>query len=220
MTLTSRKKKCILGFGQDNESSYCTPVCPGYSFSSGCIYLQAVKFIFEEDRIKGSIIEEGKSVEDLIIENYKKLKNYCMSLTKSFHLGEDICHEVLLRALENKDKINPEKPVLAWLLKTAKNLFIDYYRKEKLSRITDLPDEFSSSSDDIASKIESLEILSLFAFASLTEQQRKAIHLVYIEGLDLNEAAKEMKLSYKGFYSLLKRAEKKLKEEIESFYHL
>lgn len=124
---------------------------------------------------------------------------------------------MLQRALKNKDKFSPEQPLLPWLLKTAKNLFIDYYRREKLNRVSELPPH-SISEEDVAAKIENMEILSLFAVAALTDRQRRALELVYIEGMSIEEAAREMSLSYKGFYSLLKRAEKKMKEEIKDFY--
>lgn len=217
MSLLFKKKRCILGSGSSPESVYCTPVCPAYSYHGGCLYLQAIKFIFNEEKIKGSVLETGKSIEDLIVENYDKLKTYCERLARNLHLGEDICHEVLQRALKNKDKFSPEQPLLPWLLKTAKNLFIDYYRREKLNRVSELPPH-SISEEDVAAKIENMEILSLFAVAALTDRQRRALELVYIEGMSIEEAAREMSLSYKGFYSLLKRAEKKMKEEIKDFY--
>jgi|GEM_PF-2926538 len=219
MSLLSRKKKCVLGSGTSSfKLAYCTPLCPAYSYNGGCLYLQAVKFIFGEEKIRSSILDAGKTVEDLIIESYEKLKSYCKRLAKNFHVGEDICHEVLRRALENKDRFLSGQPVMPWLLRTAKNLIIDHYRREKSIKVDELPPYGISEDEDVAARIENMEILSLFAITALTDKQRKALKLVYIEGLSISEAAREMGLSYKGLYSLLKRAEKKMKEEIKDFY--
>lgn len=207
----------MLDTGRKGEISFCSPACPAYRRSGGCLYLQGLKFVFSNDRLKGTQVGEGKSIEELIMENYEKLKSYCQRLARDFHLGEDICQEVLRKALENKDSFKPDQPILPWLLKAAKNLFIDIYRKEKQKRIDEFGEADAAVYDQSFEKSESLEIISVFAFSSLTDKQRKAIELVYYDGMDIEEAAKAMGLSYKGFYSLLKRAESKLRDEVRKF---
>lgn len=213
-----KRKKCILTIGSKSNISECNPGCYAYRPGSGCAYIRTFKFFFDSVKISGSQLAEQKDIEEIIIENYQKLKSYCVQLTRNFHLSEDICQEVLKRALENKDKFKPEQPILPWLLRTARNLIIDIYRKEK-SQPTELIDEFKDFSHNLSGDIENIpfDALSLLALGSLTEHQRRAIELVYIKELGIEEAAKKMGLSYKGFYSLLNRALKKLKEDLKDF---
>lgn len=211
------KRRCLLDAGKKTEVSFCSPFCPAYRSKGNCLYLQALKFILDESKLKGTQIGESKSFEELIIENYEKLRSYCRKLAKDFYLGEDICQEVLKKAIENKDNFKPDQPILPWLLKTAKNIFIDYYRKERSSKVELVDATEFVAVEQSFEKFNNLEVVSMFALAALTEQQRKALELVYIEGKEYSEASREMGLSYKGFYSLLKRAEKKLREEIKDF---
>jgi RNA polymerase sigma-70 factor (ECF subfamily) len=213
-----KTKKCILTIGGKSGASDCNTGCYAYRPGSGCVYLKTFKFFFDSSKISGSQLAEQKDIEEIIIESYHKLKSYCMQLTQNFHLSEDICQEVLKRALENKDKFKPDQPVLPWLLKTARNLIIDLYRKEK-TQTTELIGEFRDFPHSLSGDVEQfpLDALGLLALGSLTEHQRKAIELIYVEDLEIDEAARRMGLSYKGFYSLLNRALKKLREELKDF---
>lgn len=216
--MPKRKKKCFIDAGKGHDISFCSPVCPAYRHNGVCLYLNALRFIFTDKRLQGTQIGEGKNVEDLILENYEFLKNYCYKLSKNLHVGEDLCQEVLRKAIENKDKFKPDQPILPWLLRTAKNLFIDYYRKQKSMVVEDIELINIGTEDTSFLKMENMELASIFALASLTEQQREALELVYVEGFSLAEAAEKMGLSYKGFYSLLRRAQKKLRDELKEFF--
>lgn len=211
----NKNKKCLLTIGNKNSQSECSVSCYAYKPGSGCAYLKSIKLFFESRNAETSQLSEQKDIEDIIIENYQRLKSYCYQLTQNLHISDDVCQEVLRKALENKDNFAPDQPILPWLLRTAKNLVIDMYRKEKYQN-TQLIDDFTAYSfEEKAADELPLDIVSLFAMASLTENQRKAIELVYVEDLGIEEAARVMGLSYKGFYSLLKRALQKLSKEMK-----
>lgn len=209
-----RKAKCILEMGSDRKFAFCTPECPAYRHKDNCLYLKSLAFINKGESLEGTQIGEKKSIDDIIVENYDLIKKYCEKLAKNHHVAEDICQEVLKRILENRNRIKPDQPILPWILKAARNAFIDYYRREKMRTVESLEASEKGVIDRSFEKLEKLELASLLAVGALTGQQRKALELVYVEGMNYAEAARKMGLTYKGFYSLLKRAQEKLKKEV------
>ncbi len=69
-------------------------------------------------------------IELLYKAQYQRLLRFCTSLTKSPAQAEDIVQEAFLRALAHADTLceMSEAKCLAWLYRTAKNLFIDQVR--------------------------------------------------------------------------------------------
>lgn len=209
-----RKAKCILEMGSGVKFAFCTPECPAYRHKDNCLYLDSLAFINKNESLQGTQIGEKKSIDDIIVENYHFIKKYCEKLAKNQHVAEDICQEVLKKVFENKHRIKPDQPIIPWLLKAARNALIDYYRKEKLRTVESIDASEQGALDRSFERCETMELASLLALGTLTSQQRKALELVYVEGMSYLEAAEAMGLSYKGFYSLLKRAQEKLKKEV------
>ncbi len=72
-------------------------------------------------------------IERLYRQHYQPLLRYCLSLTRCTSLAEDIVQDAFLRALKNADLLNTlsEPKCLAWLYKTARNIFLDQVRRVK-----------------------------------------------------------------------------------------
>lgn len=209
------RKKCIFHLSLD-EDIFCDSKCIAFRGRKGCLYLASLRLVVSDRNLSGSLVDRQSSLEDLIVENFNHLKSYCNKLVRRYELGEEVCQEVLRRALENKEKIKPDQPVLPWLLRIAKNIIIDRYRKEKVEKL-DLIENIELEGNLESWNSESLdyEIVSLLSISSLTERQRKAVELVYIDNCSIEEGAEIMGLSYKGFYSLLRRALETMKKEMK-----
>lgn len=74
----------------------------------------------EDDRRLDDYFEIFK---DLIIR-------YAKSYVGDYYIAEDICQETFIRFGEHQDEIR-ESSAKFWLMKTAKNIALDYLRKSK-----------------------------------------------------------------------------------------
>ncbi len=113
--------------------------------------------------------------------------------------AEDLTSQVFLRAWEKLGKYELRGlPFGAWLFRIARNLIVDHYRAQRTQRGT-LPLETHyvleiesayNVTEEIEAKIEVERLLALLD--QLTEEQRQALTLKFIEGLSTEEIAQVM----------------------------
>lgn len=69
---------------------------------------------------------------DNLYKEYSNLVyNYLNSLCNDSSLAEDLTQETFYRAIKNINKFNYECKISTWLCQIAKNLWLDYLRKEQ-----------------------------------------------------------------------------------------
>jgi RNA polymerase sigma-70 factor, ECF subfamily len=105
--------------------------------------------------------------------------------------AEDVVQETALRAWRNAEKLDPAgESFRPWLLKVARRLVIDGYRR-RTSRPTeiggDTPDRLSQI-DESDRKLSSLVVSE--AMATLTTAHREVLLEVYYRGNTIDEAAR------------------------------
>jgi RNA polymerase sigma-70 factor, ECF subfamily len=124
-------------------------------------------------------------------------------------LTEDIVQEAYLRALDHwKSRKAPDSP-LAWLKRVARNILIDYLRRQKWDSGSGLDTKAEAAAGTSDGTIRSLEIFS--AITSLGRRKARIIEAFYYEGLSAREIAREMGTSERAVEGLLRRARRSLK---------
>lgn len=76
-------------------------------------------------------------IEEIYYEHYRYLRNFLMGLTKSDEIADDIIQELFAKILVTPTKILEVNYMKSWLVKSAKNTLIDYYRKKKPDLLND-----------------------------------------------------------------------------------
>lgn len=132
-------------------------------------------------------------------------------------VAEEIAQDALVRLWRKGKAV--ENPT-AYLYKVAENLAKDYWTEEKPGRhvsLDELPWEPAAPAppnpdqpDDARARTAARRVKRLLK--GLPKQQRKAMQLVYIEGLSHREAAKKMGISEKTERSHVGRAKATLRE--------
>jgi RNA polymerase sigma-70 factor (ECF subfamily) len=95
-----------------------------------------------------------------IEQQYDKLLRYCYMKLRDRALAEDLTQETFIKFFESKDYHSIGKE-MAYLYTIARNLCIDYFRKQKEELIEDLPakiQEMPDSSDKVESIVDQLSI--------------------------------------------------------------
>ena len=89
-------------------------------------------------------------IDELYGALYKELIKWCVSMTGSRTLAEDLVQEAFLRALINAELLEmlDQSRRRAWMYRTVKNLYIDKKRRESFETVMDqLPEEGCSEAD-------------------------------------------------------------------------
>lgn len=150
-------------------------------------------------------------------EHYEKIYTFCYFRVKNKQVAEDLTQETFLKYFEN-DYIEKGKK-LAFLYTIARNLCIDYYRKNKYTQntqdIDDLKDILVSKSVDIETV---LTVKS--AVGTLTIEEQEIVLLRFTNELAIGQIANYLKISRFSLYRKIKTIMKKLNQELnkEDFY--
>jgi RNA polymerase sigma-70 factor (ECF subfamily) len=142
---------------------------------------------------------------------------YRLCLRYGAEEAQDLAQETFMRAFVHRERFDPARPVLPWLLTIARRLCIDRIRKHKPllaedDRPLDPPDEHPDAEASLATR-EQLGQLKQ-AHSKLADGQREAIALYHWEGLSYDEIAKIMNVPIGTVMTWLHRGRAQLKKAL------
>ena len=153
--------------------------------------------------------------EKIYRSNYNDVYLYVFSFCKDHSLTEDIVSDTFFKALmcinETSEEIKP------WLLRVAKNLWIDHLRKQKKISL------FSTEMNVIIAENSTLNQIIIDEqnrclyrmILALPAAYKEMVVLFYFCELPLNRIADYLGITYGACRNMLYRARKKLKKELE-----
>ncbi|KPL89353.1 RNA polymerase sigma factor [Ardenticatena maritima] len=139
---------------------------------------------------------------------------------------EDFAQEALLRILDNLDSFRGESRFTTWAHKIAvrvafselrrrrwKDVSLDEWLEQSEGDFTPqlLADE-NATPEEVAVQQSLLDAIARLMRDELTERQRKALVLVAIRGVPMEEVARRMNTNRNALYKLLHDARKRLKQ--------
>jgi len=152
-----------------------------------------------------------------LYDRYARLvRAICNDHTRDQARAQDLAQEVFLRVytrlgrLKNKERFGP------WLISITRNVCREYRRGRSRDRhvLVGLEPPESPQSQKVNSDDNSLLDLQE-AMARLSERERLALHVYYLQGQDVAQAQKVLGISRSGFYRLLQKARRKLEKSLE-----
>lgn len=130
--------------------------------------------------------------------------------------AEDIVQEAFLKLWRKPDmwKTGKGAKFTTWFYRVVTNLAIDYARKKKDSKGSDVLDRITDNTPDQQEMMEGDEQQKLLedAIQELPERQKIALNLCFYEELSNKEAAEIMDIGVKALESLLMRAKSGLRD--------
>ena len=145
---------------------------------------------------------------------------FLMYLVKDREVAEDLSQEVYIRAIRSYDTFQRNSSEKTWLFAIAKNISVDYFRKQKVKSKHTL-DYFDWNQDQLLTKEKSPEQqaivneergLVLQALDKCTEDQKLVVILRYIQQLSVNETAQVLNWTEAKVKTTQHRAIQKLKD--------
>lgn len=134
----------------------------------------------------------------------------CLGMLGHRENAEDIAQQALLKALTNIKQLRDDEQFGAWITRIAKNLCIDFTRKQKHKR-------FFLIKREVVSQNGSKEYPELqSALAKLSEEHRLALMLFYFDGRSTKNIAETLEISQGAVLARLSRARKRLRKLLEA----
>ena len=167
---------------------------------------------FREDGDESGLVE--------IIRDYKDgLILYLNSFVGNIHTAEDLAEDTFVLLGIKKPKDKGKGSFKTWLYTIGRNVAIDYLRRNsKRSNISidDCPELFSDEQNLEHAYIKEERKITLHrAISKLKSEYRQVLWLVYFEDFSTKQAAVVMKKSVHNVETLVYRARKALKSQLE-----
>ena len=161
---------------------------------------------------------DKNAFEQLIRFYYPYVSGFLLKTTEDNMLAEDLTQDTFLRMIRGKDKFNPNGDAAfgTWLITIAKNLYIDYLRRNRihLENIDDLPlADNKDMAEGVVKKIELDEVRQ--AIETLPPEQGLAIKLKYEEDMTLAQIAEQFKVPPKTIKSRIHDGTVKLRKKLK-----
>lgn len=155
---------------------------------------------------------QNQTFEEFFIITNKKILFYARQYLIDKQKAEDVVNEVYIKFCENIDTIDTEKNVINWLIKVAKNMAIDYNRKDKVWNFDSI-DNCQERHLKSESYFED-NIIIKDCIMGLNTEEQKLFYLYYIEERTMREIAKLINKSKSKICNDIK----KLNEKIKKFF--
>jgi len=137
--------------------------------------------------------------------------------------AEDVVQEVMMKLWEERKKADRYENPAAWCTTITRNYCIDLLRRRKMIMQDDINGvkEVMEAGNDMFSKSDGSEAASLIngIVERMKEPYRSAVILRDIEGYSYEEAAEAMQTSVGTLRTILSRARKSIREEMERIYN-
>lgn len=133
----------------------------------------------------------NKTLLAAIYDQYHELiYRYLYRQVGDIEIARDLSADVFRRLLAAvQEGRTPQDNLKAWLYRTAHNLLVDYYRRQRYRNHLPLPDDLIDIGDDPVLAVEfhiSAQQVRL-ALRRLTSEQRQVVTLKFLEGLSNQE---------------------------------
>ncbi|MCP4604533.1 MAG: RNA polymerase sigma factor [Proteobacteria bacterium] len=168
-----------------------------------------------ESRLARQAAEGDAGAFTQIVERYQgPVYNLCFR-----YLGradaEDAAQDTFVKAFVHRQRFDPEKPLLPWLMTIARRLCIDRLRRGKREVLSNEKGESfvdpSPGAEDSAASRQELELLA-DGLKNLSEGQREAIVLYHFDGLSYEEVAGILEVPMGTIMTWLHRGRAKLRK--------
>jgi RNA polymerase sigma-70 factor (ECF subfamily) len=154
----------------------------------------------------------------LLQHHLAPLSHYSRRMLADDAAADDVVQEVFLRLWTDARRYRPEKARLTtWLHRIAHNLCVDWHRRE--GRLEPLDDEAPAGRGDgpehaLGADERAAGVRA--AVAALPERQRSALVLCHYQGISNRDAAAIIGVSVDALESLLARARRTLRSQLEN----
>jgi RNA polymerase sigma factor (sigma-70 family) len=161
--------------------------------------------------------EDREALGTLYLKYAPQVKAYIASHVDSVADTEDLAQEVFLQICRGKGHYDSSKGPEQYILGISTNIIRRYHRRKRMIRRSESVFIQSVSAIHSRNNIDKqLEKIVEAAENQLSNKERQAFRLRFVENLNPKEAAKKAGCSIRAFYKRLEKAEKVLREALKN----
>lgn len=177
----------------------------------------------EQKWVKGINRGDLEAFEAFFGHYYKPLLHFIWGYVQSSDIAEELVQDLFMRVWEKREDLDPAGGIKTWLYRTARNLSIDYQRRQKVERkwekntrnnydplVSYKPAEDKLHEKWMAQAVED-------AIADLPERRRLVFMMSRYNGMSHKEIASFLDISLNTVETQISRALKTLREKFEGF---
>lgn len=160
--------------------------------------------------------------EEIVLAHQKDVINFHYRLVGNRFEAEDLAQETFIKAYKKLATVQDQNKMRSWLLSIARNVTIDFFRKNKNHAIAldeNILEYYAQatsvdSREEILSAEKARELQD--CIGQLSEQDQTIVRLLYYEGFSYKEIASLLKVNQNTLKSRLHRARAELLKVIQS----
>jgi len=159
-----------------------------------------------------AVLDGDKAAYEKLYDCYAPLiRAVCFDTTGNLADAQDLAQDVLMRAYMNLGQLKYPDRFGKWLVGIARRRCQEWLRRNL--RLKDNPLELGDVQIAVPDPPEDDRLVLLRRMiATLPEKERLALHTFYLQGKSADNARRIMGLSRSGYYRVLERARKRLKQ--------
>ena len=152
----------------------------------------------QDQRLIQSVLHGDATAYGKLVERYQR-----MVASVAWRYGtprpeiEDVVSEVFIKAYEKLGQYRPEHAFSTWLYRLAANHVVDHSRrKKKEAGRTEMPEQMADMRAGAGETMmlgERAELLRA-CLQELPDHYREALHLIYVEGMKVDEASRALEI--------------------------
>ena len=155
-----------------------------------------------------------------IVRDYKDgLIFFLTGFVRDIHTAEDLTEDTFVKIITKKPKYVVKSSFKTWLYTIARNVAIDYIKRNSKMDFVSIDDCKGLTGDEETLEQtyirEERKIQVHHALRKLKPEYQQILWLIYFEDLSCKEAASVMKKRVQNIETLVHRARKSLKSELE-----
>lgn len=162
---------------------------------------------------------DESGLDEVIMDHCDALILYLTSIVGNIHTAEELAEDTFVLLGTKKPCFKGKSSFRTWLYAIARNIAIDWLRrnaKHNSIPIDDAPELISDEEAIEAAYIRKEEkIIVHRAMRKLNPEYQQVLWLTYFEGVSNKDAARIMKKSVRSIESILYRARKSLRSQLE-----
>ncbi|WP_295084709.1 RNA polymerase sigma factor [Ruminococcus sp.] len=159
-------------------------------------------------------------LDEIIIEYSDGLILYLTSIVGKIQTAEELAEDTFVLLGTKKPGYKGKSSFKTWLYAIGRNIAIDYIRKYSRKACISIEETPEMIDDETAVEEAYIkkeqQIIIHKAMRKLKPKYQQVLWLIYFEGFSNKEAAKIMKKSLRSLESMLYRARKSLKSQLET----
>ncbi|UCZ55017.1 RNA polymerase sigma factor [Bacillus shivajii] len=176
----------------------------------------------DHELIREILTGDQQAIQQLHERYVDRIFHYIYIQTNSYHDTEELLQDVFFKAARQLSRFEGKSSFKTWIFKIARNVVIDYYRKQNKERLSISMDQDvienmggkdESAENTVLRHIQVDEVLK--TIDKLPVHYQTVLHLRFIEDFSIKETAEIMGKTTLSVKSMQRRARQALSEQVK-----